>query len=432
MDYTEALNRIHALNKFGSRPGLDRVKKLLDLMGNPQDSLRFVHVAGTNGKGSTCAMVSSVLVASGYRTGLFISPYITDFCERIQIDSTPIDRAELANVAEYVFALTDKLNAEGIIITEFEFVMCVAFEYFKRQCCDIVVLEVGLGGELDCTNVIKPPVCAVITRIGLDHTDILGDTVELIAAQKCGIIKEGTTVVSSPQREDAAKVIEKVCREKNVGIRFSDSGEFSQVESSISGTSFVYRGERLKLHLVGEHQLQNAATALCAIEVLVDKGFDRINMDAIKCGLENATNPARFEAVSLQPAVVIDGAHNPDGVSTFAESVKKYLGDRKGVLIIGMLSDKDSRSSVEYLQGLFDRVYTVPIDNPRAMTSVQMAEICSQYFENVEACGSVEEAFDKAYSEAIERQTHVCVCGSLYLAGEIRPYAINKIRRRQV
>lgn len=424
MKYKDTLERIHSLNKFGSRPGLDRINMLLERMGNPEKDLKFLHVAGTNGKGSVCAVASSVLRESGYKTGLFISPYITDFCERIQINNEPISHEKLSEVAGYVFSLVDELNKNDIIITEFEFVMAVAFEYFKRERCDIVVLEVGLGGRLDSTNVIDPPLCGAITRIGLDHTDILGDTEEQIAKEKCGIIKKGTRVVSSPQTDNVKRVIEDTCKDLNVPLTFSDSLSLSVLSESIDGTSFVYKDTEMTLPLLGEHQVQNLKTALCALEELKASGFENVTADTIKSGVESAVNPARFEVISKDPYLIIDGAHNPDGMSTFASAVKKYLKKDKGVLIIGMLADKDSRSSLKYIEGLFKDVYTVPINNPRAMTSKEMASLCKEYFDNVTPCENVSQVLIKALQKAKENNTHICVCGSLYLAGEIRPYAI--------
>lgn len=428
MGYKETLERIHSLSKFGSRPGLDRINMLLEKMGNPQDNLKFVHVAGTNGKGSVCAVVSSVLKVAGYRTGLFISPYITNFCERIQINNEMIPEESLTEVASYVFSLTDELNAEGIIITEFEFVMAVAFEYFKRENCDVVVLEVGLGGRLDSTNVIKPPICSVITKIGLDHTDILGDTIELIAKEKGGIIKEGTRVVSSPQKNEAKAVFEEICKSMNVPLRFSDTLNIEVKNTSLSGTLFSYRGEDILLPLLGEHQVENLRTALCALEE-VSPVLDRVDIKNIKEGVESAFNPARFEIVCKDLPLIIDGAHNPDGMSTFAQSIRKYAGDKKGVLVIGMLADKDSRSSLKYIEGLFSTVYTVPIDNPRAMKSEEMAKLCREYFEDVTAFEDLKEALTQAMKTAKEKSVHLCVCGSLYLASQIRPLAFEQCRK---
>ncbi len=424
MDYISILDKIHSLNKFGSRPGLDRINMLLEKMGNPQKSLKFMHVAGTNGKGSVCAVASSVLRASGYKTGLFISPFITDFCERIQINNKSIPKETLCEIAGYVFSLVEELNKDDIIITEFEFVTAVAFEYFKRECCDIVVLEVGLGGRLDSTNTIDASECAVLVRIGLDHTDILGDTVEKIAKEKCGIIKSGSRVVSSPQPKEAKVVIEETCKTFGNPLVFSDALELTVVSQSVEGTTFVYKDKEITLHLLGEHQVENLKTALCALSELSCAGFNRITPQSIKEGVESAVNPARFEVLCREPYVIIDGAHNPDGMSTFSAAVRKFFPHKKGVLVISMLKDKDSTSSLEYIRDLFDEVYTVPINNPRAMNSEEMAEIAKTCFDNVTHCENVGDAFKKAFLKAKEKGTHLCVCGSLYLAGEIRPYAL--------
>lgn len=427
MSYEETLERIHSLNKFGSRPGLDRVKMLLKLLGDPQDSLRCVHVAGTNGKGSVCAVLSSVLCESGYRTGLFISPFITDFCERIQINNEPIPQGELSEIADYVFSYVDILNSEGVIITEFEFVMCVAFEYYKRQQCDIVVLETGLGGRLDCTNVIREPLCSVITRIGLDHTDILGDTVEKIALEKCGIIKDNAPVVSSPQLDEVTRVIASSCDEKQSELIVSRPDDITVKRETLGGVELEYKGITAVFHLLGRHQIDNLSSALDAVNVLKVGGFDRITDDSLKRGIENAHNPARFEIMSREPVVILDGAHNVDGIRSFLDGTKCFAPDADKILIIGMLGDKDSRSSVALLSGHFSRVYTVPINNPRALTSSDMAKLCREYFDDVVACESVQEAFDKAYIEASCENIPLCVCGSLYLAGEIRPYILQRL-----
>ncbi len=423
MGYNETLERIHALNKFGSRPGLDRVKMLLDLMGNPQDELRFIHVAGTNGKGSVCAILSSVLKASGYKTGLFTSPYITDFCERIQINNVPVSHEELTQVADYVFSFVEKLNAQDIIITEFEFVTAVGFECFRRAGCDVVVLEVGLGGRLDSTNVIKPPLCCAVTSISLDHTDILGDTSEQIAMEKCGIIKEGTRAAATHSSPESDEVIRRVCKEKGVPLRFSDALPLNIIESSLRGTLFEYKGQRILLPLAGDHQVQNLKNALFVLIMLEDT-LTQVTPESIKEGVEAAKHPARFEVISSNPTVIIDGAHNPDGMCAFAQGVRRYFPDKKGVLVIGMLSDKDSRSALEYIEGLFEDVYTAPIDNPRAMNPQEMAQAASAHFENVTPCDDAQQALLKAFEKAKEKGVHLCMCGSLYLAGQIRPYAL--------
>ncbi len=430
MGYSETLERIHSLNKFGSRPGLDRINMLLDMMGNPQDDLEFIHVAGTNGKGSVCAILSSVLRASGYKTGLFISPYITDFCERIQINNVPISHGELTEIADYVFSFVEKLNTQDIIITEFEFVTAVAFECFKRAGCDVVVLEVGMGGRLDSTNVIKPPLCCAITNISLDHTDILGDTVEKIAAEKCGIIKEGTKVIAAHSYPESDNVIRDVCKEKGVFLRFSNALPLRIKEKSFKGTLFEYEGLQILLPLLGDYQVQNLKTALYVL-IFLRETLSLVTPESIKEGVESAVNPARFEVIGHNPAVIIDGAHNPDGMFAFANSLKRYFGDKKGVLVMSMLSDKDSRESLKYVKELFTDVYTVPINNPRAMKPEEMAQLAREYFKNVTPCEDVEQALVKAYEQAKAKGVHLCVCGSLYLAGEIRPYALKHCKDRQ-
>ncbi len=427
MGYKETLGKIHSLNRFGSRPGLERINMLLEMLGNPQDELEFVHIAGTNGKGSTSQMISATLKEAGYRTGLFISPYITDFTERIQIDNTPVLQDELVEVAEYVFSKLDILNRKDIIITEFEFVMAVAFEYFKRKHTDIVVLETGLGGRLDCTNVIEPPVCTVLTRIGLDHTDILGDTIEKIAGEKCGIIKKGSRVVSSPQVPEAEAVIRRACEDAGVTLEFADESKFEHIESTLEGTAFEWNGLKLNITLIGEHQLQNASVALCALNVLKECGFDKIDEVSIAEGFAAAENPARFEVMSKSPVVILDGAHNEDGMKTFASTVRNFMGDKKGVLLMGMLKDKDSKSSVKLIEGMFECVYTVAVDNPRTLTEEELAAVCQGYFPNIEAVEDVKRAFDLALEKALETDSYLCICGSLYLAGQLRPYIREKL-----
>lgn len=426
MTYQEALEKIHSLNKFGSRPGLDRVKRLLSDMCNPQDEVKYIHVAGTNGKGSVCAVISSVLKSAGYKTGLFISPFITDFCERIQINSTPIPHDKLSELTEYVFSFVEKLNKEDIIITEFEFVTAVCFEYFKREKVDLAVLETGLGGLLDCTNVIKQNLCAVITSISLDHTDILGETIEEIAEQKCGIIKDTCPVVSSEQIEKAARVIKNSAIRHNSPLLFSTDIKVNTVDESIDGTTLEFNGMNLELSLIGEHQVKNARTALATLAVLTKDADIKISKDAMLQGFKNAVNPARFEVLRKEPLIILDGAHNADGMLAFSKAVKKYTPNQKRVLLMGMLSDKDSLTSSEYIEGLFGSAFTVPVSNPRTRSAEDMALILKKHLEDVTVCNTPFEGFDKAYEKAKKENAALIICGSLYLAGELRPYILKK------
>lgn len=420
-----AIDKIHSLDKFGSRPGLDRIQRFLSILGNPQDNLKFVHVAGTNGKGSTCAMLSAVLTAAGYKTGLFISPYIVDFRERIQINGKMISEEVLENAVEKTFPVIEKLREDGCVITEFEYVMALEFLIHSEAECDVVVLETGLGGLLDCTNVIKPPLCSVITKIGLDHTAVLGDTIEQIAAQKCGIIKSGSPAVASAQDKRVMKLIESDCASKGVQLIKSESLPVKVLANSLNGIELEYNDIRLNLPLVGAHQIENAKTALSVLEV-IHESFP-VKSENIQSGFARTTNPARLEVLGKNPLVILDGAHNPDGINALKNALEAYLPDKKKSLILGMLADKDSKSSVKLLGGLFDKVFTVPVNNPRTLSSEALAEECRQHFSETECFGNPFSAFDAAYETAKQENNALIIAGSLYLAGELRPYILNQL-----
>lgn len=426
MTYNEALNKIHSLLTFGSRPGLDRILELLRLMGNPQDNLKYIHVAGTNGKGSVCAILSSVLVAAGYKTGLFISPYITDFRERIQINNNMISEQELVTAVEKTFPLIERLSSEGIVITEFEYVNALQFYIHSKAGCDIVVLETGMGGLLDCTNVIKPPLCSVITTIGLDHTAVLGDTIDAIAAQKCGIIKEGSIAVTSAQDIRAMNVIKSAANKLNIPLVKSESIHLDVKNTTLEGSSFDYNGNRIFLPLSGDHQLENAKTALAALEILRSKGSISVTDDDIQKGFFNAVNPARLELLSKDPIVLLDGAHNPNGIEALKKAIDRFLKDKKIICIMGMLADKDIDSSISLLKGSFEAVYTTPVNNPRSISEFELAEKFAPYCKNIKAFTNAEDAFDLAYDKAKSENSTVLICGSLYLAGQIRPYILKR------
>lgn len=422
MTYAQALEKIHSLLSFGSRPGLDRVSELLRRMGNPQDKLKYIHVAGTNGKGSVCAMISSVLREAGYKTGLFISPYITDFRERIQINNQMISEDVLTDAVEKTFPLVEQLAEEGIIITEFEYVNALEFYIHSRENCDVVVLEVGMGGLLDCTNVIKPPLCAVITAIGLDHTAILGDTVEEIAAQKCGIFKEGTIAVTSAQEDGVMRVIEETADRLSIPLRKSKDIKIEVTEESLRGSRFILNGREMSLPLAGDHQLENMRTALAALLSLRESRALSFSDEELKKGLGSAVNPARLELLSENPEVLLDGAHNPNGIAALRKAVDRFMPGREIICVMGMLADKDIDASISLFSGVFSRVYTVPVDNPRAISSGGLAEKFKACSMEATAFDSAREAVFRAVEEAKESGSAVLICGSLYLAGEVRKF----------
>ena len=419
MTYEESLKYIHSLDKFGSRPGLDRVKMLFDTVPEVLDQ-QFIHVAGTNGKGSVCAMLSAVLKEAGYRVGLFTSPFIVDFRERIQINNEMIAQSDLAAAVEYFVPKLKALNEQGVIITEFEFITVLAFWVFQQQRCDIVVCETGMGGLLDSTNLIPCPLCSVITRIDLDHTAVLGDTIEKIAYQKAGIIKEGSVTVSAPQVKEAFAVIEAQAREKRNPLCRAEDVKLTVTGMDRDGTRFVYRDTQMRLPLVGAHQIDNLRCALSAIEALAQFRSTELSVEAIRDGLMKVRHPARFEKLCDSPVVILDGAHNPNGLAAFADAVRAYYPDGDKTLVIGMLADKDS-TSLHLLKGLFRHAVVTDIDNPRALPAEALADRLQEIVPQITVKHVPKEALEKALSYG----DNVFICGSLYLAGEIRPYLIS-------
>ena len=418
MNYEESLRFIHSLDKFGSRPGLDRVKKLFRTVPEALGQ-SFIHVAGTNGKGSVCAMLSAVLQQAGYKVGLFTSPYIVDFRERIQINNQMIEKETLAEAVTYLEPKLRKLNEQGTVITEFEFITVLSFYLFKKLGCDIVVCEVGMGGLLDSTNLIPFPLCSVITRIDLDHTAILGETIEAVAFQKAGIIKSYGTTVTAPQPREAFAVIEQKARREHNTLYRAEDVRLTVTEMNRGGTRFVYREMPMQLPLLGSHQIDNLRCALAVIEVLQKEHGKQISLENIRDGLQNTHHPARFEKLRENPTVILDGAHNPNGLQAFATAVRTYYAEGDKTLIIGILADKDS-TSLSLLDGLFKRIIVTDIDNPRALPAGDLARKLGGVCDDIEVIESPREAYDKALSYGDD----VFVCGSLYLASEIRPYII--------
>ena len=424
MTYQQAVATIDSLLRFGVQPGLSRMEELLQRMGDPQKQLKFIHVAGTNGKGSTCALLSSVLTKAGYKTGRFTSPYVTEFRERMQIDGCMIEKDALVNTLNRVFPIVKQLADEGKVITEFELITALALQWFFDEGCDIVVLEVGLGGRYDATNVIDCPLLAVICSLSLDHTAILGDTVEQIAFEKCGILKKGGSVVVYPEQPvGAMDVIRRQAREKRCALRVTKIDAAKLVSTSIEGSVISYRGLTLSLPFLGDHQVKNAETALTALDMLKQKGL-KISDDAIQAGFADANFPARLELLSKEPIVLLDGAHNPGGAEALAEAIQKYLKGRTVVGVIGMLKDKDSKTALKLLAPLFSSIITLEPASPRAMASEELMNRAQEHCKDVTALHDCREAFLLALQKA-GKDGAVVICGSLYLAGAIRPIALD-------
>ena len=422
MEYQEALDYIHHTMKFGSHPGLDCIRRLLERMGNPQDSLRFVHVAGTNGKGSTSAAIASALTKAGYKTGLYISPYIEDFCERIQMDGKPIPHAELARCVEEIRPFAEGVAAEpgARHPTEFEIITALAFRYYAQTGCDVVVLEVGLGGRFDATNVIGPPLASVITSISYDHTEILGDTLSRIAYEKSGIIKKGGLAVSSPgQDPDALAVMMEACASSDNTLTVPSLRGVRVLSEGIDGTEILYGDRRLFIPLCGRHQIANFLTAYEALRALRERRGFVIPDEAIAEGFAAVRFPARMEVLHRSPLVILDGAHNPGGAATLADSIDRYLSDRKITMILGILADKDYRTVIPLLARRAGRLLAVRPDSPRALDPAVTMEAARPVCPDVTAFDS----YDKALGEAMRGlgpDGVLLIAGSLYLAGPMR------------
>ena len=422
MQYKEALDYIHARKRFGSRPGLDQIGKMMQLLGNPQEKLRVVHVAGTNGKGSTAAMIAAVLRAAGFKTGLTISPFVVDFCERIQINGEYLFEEDLAEEITLLQPFADQVEE----LTEFELITAAAYDYFCRKDCDVVVAEVGLGGRFDATNSIRSPLVSVITPIGLDHTEILGDTIEQIAFEKCGIIKPGVPVVTSPEQDtNALAVILEQCSQKGCTLEQPTINAAGAVQLSLDGARFVYRDVEMQLPLLGRYQVANALTALKAAELAVQRcGGLVLSVQAARDGLSKVRFPARMEVLCKNPLTILDGAHNPHGARALAQSLSLLEG-RPVTAVMGVLADKDSTAALQALAPHFRRLICVTPDNPRALDGHELAARADALGLTASAAHSAQEAWELASAVAASENGAVVTCGSLYLAGQMRKVILN-------
>lgn len=403
--------------------GLERIRELLQKLGNPQDSLKFVHVAGTNGKGSVCAYLDSVLRCAGYKTGLFTSPYIETFEERIRIngENIPMD-----SLREVTMAVRDIAEAMVQHPTEFELMCAVAFEYFARSGCDIVVAEVGLGGRWDATNVISVPECCAIVRIGLDHTELLGNTTGAIAAEKAGIIKPGTSVVSWPQDKDALASIRKACEKAEVPLTIANLDALSwgavnlEQEGALPHRVFTYKDTDFETQLLATYQPANAAVAIECIAVLQNRGWAILD-EALHEGIARAQWPGRFEVTRKHPLVIVDGGHNPQGASVLAETLNDVLPETKPVFIVGILGDKDFGGMLEQVCELGQAYVCVTPPNPRALPAEELAHALRALAPEAEVY--VAQGFDHAVEQAFElagKDGAICAFGSLYSIHDLK------------
>jgi len=424
MNVSEAITYIEATHKFGTRLGLESMSLLLKEMGNPQDKLKFIHVAGTNGKGSTAAMISGILKTAGYKTGLFTSPFLEAFNERIQLNSEPIEDDGLVAATVFVKEHIEVLMKQGEPHpTEFEMVTAVGLQYFYEKKVDLVVLEVGLGGRLDATNIIKDPLAVVIMSISMDHTDYLGTTLGEIAFEKASIIKEGSDVVVYPQAPEAMKVILDFVRSKNASVILVNPDDISIVDFNTKYQTLKYLGTTLPLKefhlkLLGNHQSLNCLTALEVIGLLISKGF-HIEGSHIEEALSQVIFPGRFEIFLESPVVLIDGAHNSNGIQAFVQNMNQYFPKKKVNLYFGMLEDKDIEESLSYLIPIAATIHTLTPNSDRAMPAEEMATLIhNEYKKSVDFYDNMDAA---VRSIDLNRTKEVNVfVGSLYMIGEAR------------
>ncbi len=415
MTYQETLSYIHSVQWAGHKPGLSRTEALLSALGNPHRALKFVHVAGTNGKGSTSAMIASCLQHAGYKVGLYTSPYIHRFNERIQINGEMIPDQTLIDL---VAQIRPKAELMQDTPTEFELITAIGMLYFSMQKCDIVVLEVGLGGALDSTNIIPCPEVAVLTSIGFDHTAELGNTLAQIAYAKAGIIKHGGHVVSYGGAPEADRVIAAECTQRHASLSLVNFKYLSVKEESLTGTTFDFGDlPNLRIPLLGNYQPRNAALAISALIALVQKGWN-IPESALREGLANVYWAGRFELLRTNPPFILDGSHNPQGLAATTTSLRRLFPARKYTFILGVMADKDVSEMIDILAPLAKRIITVTPNNPRALPARELAAMIAKHDIVALPANTIEEGVATALK--LGEKDVICALGTLYFSADIR------------
>lgn len=419
MDFEESVKYITEYPRFKKNPSLDGIKALLSALGNPENRIKTINVAGTNGKGSTVAMLASVLSTAGYKTGRYVSPFVLEFRERMMINGKMIGRKRLAKVMSTVREYADALREQGSVLNAFEVTTAAALLWFAEEECDVVVLEAGIGGRLDATNSVPEPILQIITAVGLDHTAQLGSTVAEITAEKCGIMRPGCTLLTCPNQDPAAKaVMINKCAELEATFVMGSAGKGKIVAQSAEGTDLLVGKTELAIPFGGEHQINNALTVVSAVDILREKGF-AISDEQLIEGIAAAKFPARFEVCSKDPLVILDGAHNPQAAAALASGIKKFLPEKR-TLLCGMMADKDCAGVMSTLAPLFERVIAVPVQSPRAISPAELAALAVPYCKSVFTAENAAQALDAALA-ALKPGEALVVAGSLYLASELRP-----------
>ena len=419
MDFEESVKYITEYPRFKKNPSLDGIKALLSALGNPENRIKTINVAGTNGKGSTVAMLASVLSTAGYKTGRYVSPFVLEFRERMMINGKMIGRKRLAKIMSTVREHADALREQGTVLNAFEVTTAAALLWFAEEECDVVVLEAGIGGRLDATNAVPEPILQIITAVGLDHTAQLGSTVAEITAEKCGIMRPGCTLLTCPnQNAEAKAVMINKCADLEATFVMVSAGKGKIVAQSAEGTDLLVGKTELAIPFGGEHQINNALTVVSAVDILREKGF-AISDEQLIEGIAAAKFPARFEVCSKDPLVILDGAHNPHAAAALASGIKKFLPEKR-TLLCGMMADKDCAGVMSTLAPLFERVIAVPVQSPRAISPAELAALAAPYCKSVFTAENAAQALDAALA-ALNPGEALVVAGSLYLASELRP-----------
>jgi len=425
MTYQETLDRIHSFQKYGSKLGLERMTRLMELLGNPQENMKVIHVAGTNGKGSVCRYLYSVLQENGYKTGMYTSPFLERFTERIEYNGSEISAEDLIRYTELVLEKVDIMLEEGMDSpTEFELITAIAFLYFSKQDMDFLVLEVGLGGIGDSTNMVSRPVASVITSISFDHMEYLGDTLEKIAIEKAGIIKPGVPVIFNVEDQIASDAIRMIADARGSEKYEVHANDWKVLEKTVDGYTFstkiegtVY--ENLSISMIGIHQISNAVCALMVLEVMKKKNIIRLDQAKLYSGFQKARQTGRFEILRKEPFVIIDGAHNEAGADALRIVLAEHFPDSRILLIVGMLADKKIDKLLDKFEMIADEFIATEPDNPRKLSA---SDLCRQIAKRGKKCSAIEKPEDVCrYADTLASSYDVIVyAGSLYLVGKIR------------
>lgn len=420
MDYTEAMNYIAEKSQLGSVMGLERIQELLMELGRPQNQCKVVHIAGTNGKGSILACMDAILQDAGYKVGRYISPTVFCYLERFQINGRNMEETVFAEYLSRIQSVAEKMEQEGISgLTAFEIETALAFLYFQEQKVDLVLLETGMGGRQDATNVVEHPVCTILSAISLDHMKILGNTIPKITYEKTGILRDHVPCVVYPENEEAMPVIQEQCRLHNIEPIIPDLTRLVIRNEDLSGEKFDYKNVMYELELLGKYQIYNALTAIEAIHVIQEKlpyGLNNVN---IQNGLHKAKWKGRFEVMERSPYVIRDGAHNMGAARCLYEQLIKHFTNKRIIYIIGILKDKEYHAMLSLLVPLACRVYVITVpENPRALPAEQLAEEIRPLCHEVIPVVSPEEAYRLAKEEAGQEDV-ILAFGSLYYIGRI-------------